>query len=940
MPAKSTLIQWKFWLTLRLLGTLKARGFVFYTTCLKKELMEPAVLNFENYIYTPYALAPFVVGFLTATLGSFVLARERGSFVSCLFFLLTWTGAVWLLSHVGAYSARHESVAFTWVKVQTMAVIFLPSFVYLFSLAVVQRLNEYKTAAWISCLISLLFCYEILTSTLFLSGLYLYPWGYFAHYGILSIPFLAFFALLLMASLRLYWVEYKRAVTDQQRHRAKAFMAAFGVSYLGSVDFLGAFGIPLYPIGYLAAFAFLVMAAQAIWQYRLVTITPAFAAEQIIATIASALLVVDREGTIRVANKAAENLFGDRLQTIVGKHLTKLGSNFFSNYKLDSLIKTGGPERFETIHHTSHGHLISLDVSATPIRDKSGQPVGAVCIASDITEWKRSQQLLQEAHTYAENIVNTVREPLVVVDGNLRVKTANRSFYQTFQFTAEETLNRYIHDLSPSPWNSSKMRVLLEMLPEHGSFDNIEIDYEFPSLGHRTLLLNACRLYAEGHHSQLILLAMEDITQRKEWEQKLIQQSQKIAISEEALRKQTHILETILSSIGDGVVVSDDKGKLLLFNPAAEKLFGVSARETIPANWTSRFGCYLPDKVTPYPERDLPLTRAIQGEVVNEAELYLKNEKNPAGSWLSVMACPLKDTLGVLKGGVVVIHDVTERKRAEEQLKKTHSELQKSLDKLKIAQLGLIQAEKMDSIGRLAAGVAHEVKNPLAIILQGVDYLNKSIGSSCTDETVPVVLGYTRDAVKRADSVIRGLLDFSTYRELELREENLNTLVQEALFLVKHEIDKCRVTVVKDLLEQMEPFLMDRNKIEQVFVNLFMNAIHAMPEGGTLTVRTYMKTLPASEEALNGNGHLPKQPETVAVAEVDDTGTGIPEKVLPKIFDPFFTTKPTGKGTGLGLTVTKNIIQLHGGTLSVRNKKGGGVQACLVFKMGREKNNA
>ena len=119
----------------------------------------------------------------------------------------------------------------------------------------------------------------------------------------------------------------------------------------------------------------------------------------------------------------------------------------------------------------------------------------------------------------------------------------------------------------------------------------------FRFYGRRTLLLNACRLYEEGHHSQLILLAMEDITQRKEWERKLIQQSQKIMISEEALRKQTHILESILSSTGDGVVVADDKGRFLLFNPAAEKLLGVVPREanqTMPSEWAARNRCRSP----------------------------------------------------------------------------------------------------------------------------------------------------------------------------------------------------------------------------------------------------------------------------------------------------------------------------------------------------------
>ncbi|MCM8794908.1 MAG: PAS domain-containing protein [Candidatus Omnitrophica bacterium] len=893
--------------------------------------MDIPILDPKSYILTPYALPPLVVGVLTAALGAFVSIRERGSILSALFCLMTWTGATWLLGYVGAYSARFESVAYFWVTMQMCAVVFIPCVVYLFSLGAVQRLKEFRIWGIISCAVSVLFCLSIFLSDQFLRGLYLYPWGYVPDLGPLSYPFLVFFAAVLYTSLRLYWIEYRGSSAEQQRRRAKSFMAAFTVSYLGSVDFLSTYGIPLYPMGYLAVFGFLLMVSQIIWQYRLVAITPAFAAEHIISTMASALIVVDREGTIRVANKAAEHLFGGEKQNLIGCHIADIGSHFFSNRRLENLIRTGGPERFETFHHTPQGRLVSLDVSASPIWDRAGQPVGAICIASDISEWKRSQQLLQEAKTYAENIVNTVREPLLVLDTNLRIKTANRSFYQTFRFTPEEALNRYLYDLGPGPWNASKMRAVLEMIPNHTAFENIELDYEFPSIGRRTLLLNACRLYEEGHRSQLILLAMEDITQRKEWERQLIQQSQQILLSEEALRKQTRILQSILSSIGDGVVVSDDEGNLILFNPAAEKLLGVDARQTTPARWTARYGCYLPDKVTPYPENDLPLARAIRGEEVNEAEIFIRNVMMPEGVWLSVSARPLKDSDGVLRGGVVVFRDITERKTAEEKLKKAHWELQQSHEKLKNAQLDLIQAEKMDSVGRLAAGVAHEVKNPLAVILQGIDYLNKALPNK--DANVSAVLGYTRDAVHRADSVIRGLLDFSSHRQLELREENLNAIIQESLFLVKHEIDKSRVTVIKNLQAEAANFLMDRQKIEQVFVNIFINAVQAMPEGGTLTVRTYLKENPAGQ--INGNGAaggtvLSKEPDVIT--EVEDTGTGIPEKALPKVFDPFFTTKPTGKGTGLGLTVSKNIIQMHGGTMAIQNRPEGGTRVTLVFK--------
>lgn len=263
-------------------------------------------------------------------------------------------------------------------------------------------------------------------------------------------------------------------------------------------------------------------------------------------------------------------------------------------------------------------------------------------------------------------------------------------------------------------------------------------------------------------------------------------------------------------------------------------------------------------------------------------------------------------------------------------LQEAHANLQRSHEELQTIQLQLIQAEKMESIGRMAAGVAHEVKNPLAVILMGVAYLSKQLANG--DANVPVVLRDMDDAVQRADAVIRGLLDFSTPSELHFNTEDLNAVIEQAFTLVKHEFDRSHVTVVKDLAASLPPVNLDGNKIQQVFINLLINAVHAMPDGGTLTVRTSVRPLAQVRQALSlKDVSRFVRVNTVIVTEVEDTGTGVPEDKVSKIFDPFFTTKPTGKGTGLGLTVTKKIVELHGGVLDIRNRAEGGVRATVVF---------
>jgi len=276
-----------------------------------------------------------------------------------------------------------------------------------------------------------------------------------------------------------------------------------------------------------------------------------------------------------------------------------------------------------------------------------------------------------------------------------------------------------------------------------------------------------------------------------------------------------------------------------------------------------------------------------------------------------------------------------ERKRAEHQLKQAHADLQKSHEELKATQLQLIHAEKLESVGRLAAGIAHEVKNPLEIILMSAEYLSKNL-TNC-DEQTAMTLDDIQYAVRRADSVVRGLLDFSASDELHTHIEGLNPIIEESCLLVKHELDRNHIGLVKELGEDLPPVSLDRNKIQQVFVNLFMNAAHAMPDGGTLTVKTYAKQLADTDYdlAYNRTNHF-KIGETVLITEVKDTGTGIPEDKLAKVFDPFFTTKPTGKGTGLGLTVTNKILELHGGVIDIKNREEGGVRICVVFKAQRK----
>jgi signal transduction histidine kinase len=276
--------------------------------------------------------------------------------------------------------------------------------------------------------------------------------------------------------------------------------------------------------------------------------------------------------------------------------------------------------------------------------------------------------------------------------------------------------------------------------------------------------------------------------------------------------------------------------------------------------------------------------------------------------------------------------EVAERRHAEEEVRKANTDLSASHEQLVSAlsalrathvelqhtQLQLIEAAKMESVGRLAAGVAHEVKNPLMTLSMGADYFQQ-LGPRNADEAA--LLNDMKEAVERAGRIINDLLDYARPRPLQLASEDLNAVIEDALKLVRSLCVTRRIQVVRELRPELPLVPVDRNKITQVFVNLFTNAIDAMREGGTLTVRT------SAPVAANPPGEA-----GAVTVQVEDTGLGIRPEQLDKVFDPFFTTKPPGKGTGLGLAIVRKVIEFHEGSIHLANRPEGGARATIRFK--------
>ena len=379
------------------------------------------------------------------------------------------------------------------------------------------------------------------------------------------------------------------------------------------------------------------------------------------------------------------------------------------------------------------------------------------------------------------------------------------------------------------------------------------------------------------------------------------------SIAEDAARRNRERFRLLVEGTRDtAIFMLDATGTVQSWNPGAERIIGYTEEEILGQHFSKFFP---PEDILRGKPR-LELALATSNGRIEDEGWRVRSDKTRF--WANVLVTSLSDDDGHLRGFAQIVRDMSEQKRIEE--------------RLKTAQLQVAQAEKFESVGRLAAGVAHEVKNPLATILGGIDFLgDRSIVPSVDKD----VLREMRKAVERANEVVVGLLDFSAPHDLELASEHLNAVVEETLRFMKYQADRSRVAVVRDYGVGLPRVRIDKRKIAQVLVNVFLNAVQAMPNGGTLTVRTFARSSSRTDKGARGKSYLGNANEIGVI--VEDTGEGLPDGALRKVFEPFFTTKPTGEGTGLGLTVCRAIVELHGGSIEIANREEGGARVTIVL---------
>ena len=341
--------------------------------------------------------------------------------------------------------------------------------------------------------------------------------------------------------------------------------------------------------------------------------------------------------------------------------------------------------------------------------------------------------------------------------------------------------------------------------------------------------------------------------------------------------------ENIVASLRIGVITVDLEDRIESWNPQMEELLGIPQNDAL----RRRLSEVLP--------RDLAaeISSRAPSEHVSGIYRFHLNTRSNRHLVVNVSIAPLLGKSGARLGQLILLDDITQRVRLEDQM---------------------VQTEKLTSLGLLAAGVAHEVNTPLAVISNYIQMLAKQIPfDDPRQKTIERIVRQTF----RASEIVNNLLNFSRTGGAEPVAVDLNAILEETLTLVQHPFKTARVSVIRNYTEQLPPVLGSATRLQQVFLNLFMNARDAMPNGGMLEVRT---------AAHNGSVEI----------EVSDTGMGIPPENVHRIFDPFFTTKATGRGTGLGLSVSYGIIKEHAGKVDVRSTPGKGTSFRLEFPVARK----
>ena len=556
-----------------------------------------------------------------------------------------------------------------------------------------------------------------------------------------------------------------------------------------------------------------------------------------------------------------------------------------------------------------NGEAAYVLTTKMPFRNREGKIIGTFGISNNVNELVETQQALERERNVLRALIDSIPDQIFVKDAKGRFTLVNKAFVELVdRENSEDVLGRNDADFFTREFADRMTGEDREILESGKAVLARERARQTRAGEERLVVTTKVPLPDENGKPYAIVGMTRDVTEQR--------------LAREALLRTERQIQDIVDNCPAVIYMKSVDGTYLLVNQQFEWLVKGKRNEILGRNDHAVF-----DRESADAFRENDELVVEEGEPIQVEELV--PHKDGTHTYVSVKF-PLRDLEGEIYAVGGVSTDITDRKSHEEALATLNAELMAANEDLRSAQEQLIQSEKMESVGRLAAGVAHEVKNPLAMIGMGLEIVARRTKD---DEKMYDAVQRMRRGVERAKDIIKGLVDFSSAHQLKLEGCDLNSVVKEALALAQYQLKGGDVDIVTELGEDLPSVALDATKVEQVLLNLCVNALHAMDDGGTLTVRTRTGILKGieREEGVRIEGR-PRDGDRYVAVDILDDGPGIDEDKLSKIFDPFFTTKRTGVGTGLGLSVARKIVDLHNGVLEIANRMEGGVRATITFK--------
>ena len=405
------------------------------------------------------------------------------------------------------------------------------------------------------------------------------------------------------------------------------------------------------------------------------------------------------DGTVLEVNQTALTVSGLRREEVIG---TQFAENSWWQISPDSqqkireaiaLAATGELVRYEADVLIAGGAVTTIDFSIKPIKDDNGKVVRLIPEGRDISDRKNLERELALRQARFDAFFAAAPASMFIFDDHLRFVQVNEKMAETTGPSVAEHLGKTVREVVPEMVHTLEP-MLQQILATNQPFLNIEVsgtNVNQPG-AIRDWLASYFPLPGEDGKPIGVGGVAVEITDRKQAITKLEETTAQLARSESEFRQQSNLLQLLINSIAEGVVAADTKGNFVLFNPAAENIFGLGATDSLPDEWSAKYGLFLSDAITPYPTPDIPLTRTIRGEAFDDVEVFARHIGKPEGLWIKVNGRPLKDETGALKGGVIVCRNVTEERASQQQMQQLAESQERLLQELKTRQNALDEA--------------------------------------------------------------------------------------------------------------------------------------------------------------------------------------------------------------------------------------------------------